>query len=169
MKSLAEYVEENMSQEIDESLLLTAAAAALIAGTVAGTAAVAPKLFDKVAKRREDRKTYKLSKKMERIEMLRQANKNDWNDFFDVASKFGPDTLHAILKTDPQLNATLADIEKDREIQRIRDELTELRSRGDSNDSGKISDLLKGIANRLTDKQIDILNRAADKLQDLKF
>jgi hypothetical protein len=169
MKSLAEYIKENLSQEIDESLLLTAAAAALIAGTVAGTAAVTPRLFDKVTRRREDRKTYKLSKKMERIEMLRQANKSDWNDFFDVASKFGPDTLHSILKTDPQLNATLTDIEKDREIQRLRAELAEVRSRGDSDEGGKISDLLKRIANRLTDKQIEILNRAADKLQDLRF
>ena len=166
MKSLAEYIEENMSLEIDESLLLTAAAAALIAGTAVGTAAVAPNLIDKVTRRREDRKTYRLSKKMERIEMLRQANKNDWNDFFDVTSKFGPDTLRAILKTDPQLKDALSDIEKDREIQRLRAELADARSSGNS---GKISDLLKRIANRLTDKQIDILNRAADKLQDLKF
>jgi predicted DNA binding protein len=94
--------------------------------------------------------------------MLRQANENDWNDFFDVTSKFGLVTLRAILKTDPQLKDALSDIEKDREIQRLRAELADARSNGNS---GKISDLLKRIANRLTDKQIEILNRAADKLQ----
>ena len=160
MKQVIDCINESTrNDQMNESVALTIGAAALAIGALFGGTQIA----NAMSVKREERKTKKLAMKMQRMNMLRDANRQDWNDFFDVVSRFNPDTMDAIIRSEPDLKDAFDSIDKDKEIERLRQEVSDLRNGGQEEES-LFTRLAEKIKDKLDPRNISLLNKAASNL-----
>lgn len=165
-ESITEQIYESESQNVFEVLGLTALGAALLLAGGIGTTLGISNLTSKARVKREIRKSELAALKRNRLDMYRNDMRKDWDDFFDVAQRLNDDSIKNLIFDEPDLKDAFDRLKADHEIENLRRDLEDAQR---ERDEMGIKDILKKMVNKLRDKEIDVLNKAASRIDDRRL